>query len=61
MLDPRVGDGHLAVPGLDGQPGFGGSCLPKDMAELLAMASTLDIDLEVVSAALRANQRRRTR
>jgi UDPglucose 6-dehydrogenase len=60
VLDPRVGDGHLAVPGPDGQPGFGGSCLPKDMAALLTVASTLDIDLEVVAAAVRANQRRRT-
>jgi UDPglucose 6-dehydrogenase len=59
VLDPRVGDGHLSVPGPDGQPGFGGSCLPKDMAALLAMASTLGLDLDVVAAAVRANQRRR--
>lgn len=59
VLDPRVGDGHLSVPGPDGQLGFGGSCLPKDMAALLAVASTLGLDLDVVAAAVRANQRRR--
>lgn len=37
-LDPRIGASHLAVPGHDGQRGFGGACLPKDMAALLALA-----------------------
>jgi UDPglucose 6-dehydrogenase len=57
VLDPRVGDGHLAVPGPDGQRGFGGRCLPKDMAALLAVASDLEVDLDVVAAAVRANRR----
>lgn len=61
VLDPRVGAGHLAVPGPDGQRGFGGSCLPKDMAGLLALASSLGVDLEVVTAAERSNERRRGR
>ena len=60
VLDPRVGDGHLAVPGPDGAHGFGGSCLPKDMSGLLALASTLGVDLDVVEAAVHANARRRT-
>jgi UDPglucose 6-dehydrogenase len=36
-LDPRIGASHLAVPGHDGQRGFGGPCLPKDLAALLAV------------------------
>ena len=60
VLDPRIGAGHLAVPGPDGQRGYGGSCLPKDMAGLLVVASRLGVDLEVVSAAVRSNYRRRT-
>lgn len=60
VLDPRIGDGHLMVPGPDGQRGFGGKCLPKDMAALLHVAADHDVELEVVSAAVRANQRRRT-
>lgn len=59
VLDPRIGDGHLRVPGPDGHPGFGGTCLPKDMAGLLAVAEAADVPLEVVAAALRANARHR--
>ena len=60
VLDPRIGDDHLQVPGPDGRPGFGGSCLPKDIAALLAVAADADVELEVVMAALRANARRRS-
>lgn len=59
VLDPRVGDGHLTVPGPDGERGFGGSCLPKDMAGLLAVGAECGIELEVVEAAVRGNRRRR--
>ena len=59
VLDPRVGDGHLAVPGPDGERGFGGKCLPKDMAALLTVAADVGVDLDVVTAAVHANQRRR--
>ena len=37
-LDARVGASHLAVPGPDGLRGYGGPCLPKDVAALLAAA-----------------------
>lgn len=57
VLDPRVGDGHLAVPGPDGRCGFGGSCLPKDMAGLLAVAAALNVELELVATAVRTNRR----
>ena len=30
-LDSRIGVGHMHVPGPDGQYGYGGSCLPKDV------------------------------
>lgn len=59
VLDPRVGDGHLGVPGPDGLRGFGGSCLPKDMSSLLAVASSVGVDLDVVAASVAANRRRR--
>jgi UDPglucose 6-dehydrogenase len=59
LLDPRIGDGHLQVPGPDGQRGFGGHCLPKDMSALRALAEQLEVPLDVVAAALSANQRRR--
>jgi UDPglucose 6-dehydrogenase len=59
VLDPRIGDGHLAVPGPDGLSGFGGSCLPKDMAGLVAVAKEAGVELAVTAAALRANTQRR--
>ena len=59
ILDPRIGDGHLAVPGPDGFRGFGGTCLPKDMSGLLSVARDANIDLDVISAAVSSNQRRR--
>lgn len=59
VLDPRVGDGHLAVPGPDGQLGFGGSCLPKDIASLIALAQAQGVEMPTVVAAMEANVRRR--
>jgi UDPglucose 6-dehydrogenase len=38
-VDPRIGRSHTAVPGPDGKFGFGGHCLPKDMAALRYIAS----------------------
>ena len=61
VLDPRIGDGHLSVPGPDGAFGFGGACLPKDMAGLLALAASAGVELEVVAAAVRVNGRVRGR
>ena len=59
VLDPRIADDHLRVPGPDGEPGFGGSCLPKDVAALLALAERAGAELPVVASAAAANRRRR--
>ncbi|MBX3654189.1 MAG: UDP-glucose/GDP-mannose dehydrogenase family protein [Ramlibacter sp.] len=56
VLDPRVGPSHLAVPGHDGQPGFGGPCLPKDLSALLALAGP---SLPLLEATARYNAARR--
>lgn len=55
-LDQRVGERFLA-PG----PGYGGSCLPKDLAALSWKARRLGVRLDLLPAALRANSRQRTR
>jgi len=34
-LDERIGSSHTQVPGPDGKKGYGGTCLPKDVASLL--------------------------
>ncbi|MEZ4404686.1 MAG: UDP-glucose/GDP-mannose dehydrogenase family protein [Kofleriaceae bacterium] len=52
--DPRIGR-HFLFPG----PGFGGSCLPKDIRALAHAARVAGQPLEVVEAAERANLRRR--
>jgi UDPglucose 6-dehydrogenase len=55
-LDSRIGPRFLQ-PG----PGFGGSCLPKDLRALLHVAETRGVSLGVVQAALAANHAQRAR
>jgi len=33
--DPRIGESHMLVPGLDNKFGYGGTCFPKDVKALL--------------------------
>lgn len=51
-LDRRIGSKYLAVG-----PGFGGSCLPKDLDAYIAMAERLGIDLVLAPAIRESNQR----
>tara|TARA_Y100001963_G_scaffold42593_1_gene59670 strand:- start:262 stop:1101 length:840 start_codon:yes stop_codon:yes gene_type:complete len=50
-LDERLGVTHWSVPGPDGDFGFGGHCLPKDLSALIEVADELDVDV------LRSTQR----
>lgn len=52
--DPRIGS-HLAVPGPDGDLGFGGACFPKDTLGLLAFAQLKKIDMSALSAIWKKN------
>lgn len=52
--DPRIGPKFL-FPG----PGFGGSCFPKDVRALLHTARDVNMDLFVVDAVERANERQK--
>jgi UDPglucose 6-dehydrogenase len=52
--DPRIGPKFL-FPG----PGFGGSCFPKDIRALAHTARLAGMNLEVVEASDRANQRQK--
>ena len=38
LYDGRIGKSHLAVPGPDGDRGFGGHCFPKDLAAMINFA-----------------------
>jgi len=51
-LDARIGGAFLG-PG----PGFGGSCLPKDLSGFLATAASLGYDAPIAAAALAVNER----
>lgn len=37
LTDGRIAHSHTTVPGPDGQYGFGGTCLPKDLANVTAI------------------------
>lgn len=55
-LDPRIGPGHLRA-GL----GFGGSCLPKDVAAMEHLARRYDANPDLFAAVPRVNRDQRTR
>jgi len=44
LYDKRIGKSHLAVPGPDGDLGFGGHCFPKDMEAMVYFAEFLDLN-----------------
>ena len=46
LFDDRIGKSHLAVPGPDGDLGFGGHCFPKDLAAMIAFGSINNGDTE---------------
>tara|TARA_B100000575_G_C23121628_1_gene649193 strand:+ start:704 stop:1537 length:834 start_codon:yes stop_codon:yes gene_type:complete len=41
LLDKRIGNSHLNVPGPDGDFGFGGHCFPKDLSALISLTDEL--------------------
>ncbi len=52
--DKRLGT-HWHVPGPDGRPGFGGSCLPKDLSALISVAKSLGVLPTILQAAWQKN------
>lgn len=44
LFDQRIGRSHLAVPGPDGDFGFGGHCFPKDLDAMIYLAHELDLN-----------------
>lgn len=55
-LDRRIG-GKFLHPG----PGFGGSCFPKDTRSAASFARQAGVQLEIVEAVIRVNERQRER
>lgn len=44
LADGRIAISHHQVPGHDGIPGFGGSCLPKDIASFIGQMEEWNFD-----------------
>ena len=56
LLDTRIGKSHFAVPGPDGDRGFGGHCFPKDLSGLTYLASKNGTNIEFLSQIDSSNQ-----
>lgn len=59
LSDGRIAHAHTAVPGPDGRYGFGGTCLPKDLANLIECFAGKWVDSPVLSAVWERNRRDR--
>ena len=53
--DKRLGNSHWAVPGPDGDFGYGGHCFPKDIAALKYLANELWVDTPVLDGTIKKN------
>ena len=60
LYDTRIGQSHLAVPGPDGDLGFGGHCFPKDLAAMIAFGNNSGANTTFLSEVQNTNNRYRT-
>jgi UDPglucose 6-dehydrogenase len=57
ILDNRLGKSHWAVPGPDGDYGFGGHCFPKDLSAIIKISSDLKTTNNVLKSVKRTNDK----
>lgn len=55
--DQRIANSHTAVPGPDGDFGFGGKCFPKDLKSFLTWGKDLGLDMTMFEATEKVNER----
>lgn len=55
VQDDRVGESHTHVPGPDGKRGFGGTCLPKDIASLVFEMEGAGMEPEILASVMNRN------
>lgn len=61
LSDGRITHSHTQVPGPDGRYGFGGACLPKDVACFYATLLANNLPASVTEAVLKRNEHDRER
>lgn len=54
-LDDRLGNSHWAVPGHDGDFGFGGHCFPKDLSAIIKLSDDLGVINNVLKSIKKTN------
>ena len=59
VLDKRLGNSHWSVPGPDGDFGYGGHCLPKDLAAIIKITEDLGITNNVLKSIRKTNDKLR--
>ena len=55
--DERLGNSHWAVPGPDGDFGFGGHCFPKDLSALITLSNKAKTTNNVLKAVRETNNK----
>ena len=60
LYDTRMGRTHLAVPGPDGDRGFGGHCFPKDLAAMIYFGEMGAVDTSFLKSVNEKNDTIRT-
>jgi UDPglucose 6-dehydrogenase len=60
IYDDRIGNSHLNVPGHDGDLGFGGHCLPKDLSAVIKLSEELLSTNNLLKSVLNTNNKLRT-
>jgi nucleotide sugar dehydrogenase len=54
--DSRIGNSHSMVPGHDGKKGFGGTCFPKDINNLLNLMKKNNVKSYILENVIKRNQ-----
>ena len=57
VMDKRLGNSHWAVPGPDGDYGFGGHCFPKDLSAIINITENLGTTNNVLKATMKTNNK----
>ena len=57
VLDKRIGNSHLNVPGPDGDFGFGGHCFPKDLSALIKLSDDIGSINYLIKSVIKTNDK----